>query len=286
MTPGLRVDPLRAALMALLLAPATAHTQTVHGVVVENGTRDRIAAVSVELIGRDGSTAGRAETDSAGAFTVRARRGGVYTVRLAHPSFRALDSDTLEIGPGEVLQVQLRMGRDAIPLDPLIVTGQSNARLGGFYERLREPGFGRFVTRADIESRPAVQRVTELLRGMPGVEIVPVRRGRGGSTVAMIMTRGGATGRCQPTIVLDGSPVRQFAESGVDDFLKADMIEGVEVYSSAAGAPAQFVEPGTCGVVAFWTRTGGDEGEQMSLRRLLMAAGAVGLLLLLVLFGS
>jgi hypothetical protein len=52
-------------------------------------------------------------------------------------------------------------------------------------------------------------------------------------------------------------PVRQLPDSGVDDFIHPQMLEGVEIYPSMAGVPAQFQSLNACGVVAFWTRTDG-----------------------------
>lgn len=275
-------------LLSLLLwqLPAAGSAQTVRGTVVEDGPRTPIRGASVELLrGADAAALGTV-TDSSGAFVLRATRAGTYRVRLTHPSYATMTSDTLAIGPGESLVVELRMGRQAIPLEPLVVTAQGNARHGGFYQRQRQPGLGRFITRTDIDARPGAYQTTELLRGIPGVEIVPVRRGRGGAVTNMIMTRGGM-GRCEPVVVLDGTPIRQFPDSGIDDFLKVDMIEGVEIYTSTAGAPPQFMTANNaCGVVAFWTRTGGSDGEKLTLKRLLMAVGVAAGLVLLILLGN
>ena len=268
----------------LALLPAVADAQTVRGRILEDETRSPIHGTLIELLATDGSSAGRGESDSDGHFSVRATSAGLFTIRLSHPFFSALDTDVIPLGPGEVLAIELRMGRRVIPLEPLVVTARRHARLGGFYDRLREPGFGRFITRAEIESRPSTNRTTDLLRGMPGVEIVPVRI-RGGITGNVILMRSGA-GRCEPTIMLDGSPVRQIPGSGIDDFLKPDMLEGVEIYARGASAPQQLmVASNSCGVIAFWTRTGSAEGGQVTLKRILAAGAILAGLITFILLG-
>ncbi len=270
--------------ICLALFPEAARSQTVQGRVVEEASRTTVEGAMVELIGADGVPAAQALTDTAGVFSVRAGGAGVFQIRLSHPSFTTLSSDTIPLGPGEVVSVELRMGQRVIPLEPLVVTAQSHARLGGFYDRLRQPGFGRFLTRTDIDARRPVNRTTDLLRDQIGVEIVPVRV-RGGITGQMILTRS-LMGRCQPTIVLDGAPLRQLPESGIDDFLKPDMLEGVEIYMSGATAPPHLtVASNACGVIVFWTRTGSGEGGELTLKRVLTALGLLAGLVVSILVG-
>ncbi|HEV2131332.1 MAG TPA: Plug domain-containing protein, partial [Longimicrobiaceae bacterium] len=135
-----------------------------------------------------------------------------------------------------------------------------------------------FLTRDEIEARRGTNRVTDLLRMMPGVDVVSAGGGMGISRTQLITMRGGAN-RCLPTIYIDGMPVQQYPESGVDDFLSADMLEGVEVYTSFASAPSPIHSRDGCGVVAFWTRR--DFGGKWSWRK--MAAGVGGFLLLIFL---
>jgi hypothetical protein len=260
-----------------LLIPFTAQSQTIAGVVVEDGSRTPIAGAIVELRSPDARGAVTAQTDSLGEFQILARRAGIYTLHVTHPGYAGVDSDTLSVNAGETVTIELRMGVAAIPLEPLEVLGRADSRLAGFHQRSRRPGFGRFLTRADIEARP-VSRATELLRGMPGVNIVPVRTGRSAPRTQLITMRGGA-GECLPTIYVDGIVTHQHAESGVDDFVTPDMLEGVEVYTSAVGAPSPIVPLGSCGVVAFWTRS--DGRGKWSWKKLVGGAGAFALLVLI-----
>jgi hypothetical protein len=257
----------------LMLLPLAAQAQTIRGVVVEDGTRRPVVGVHVELFDAGRSPIATTRSDSAGTFVLLPRRGGSFTLRLTHLAFVPIDSVALTVRPQESVDVELRMGSRAIPIEPLVVTARVDARLAGFHERMRRHGFGRFITRAEIDERPGTVRTTDLLRTMPGVNLVAVQRCPGCTPTYLITMRGGAGG-CMPTVYLDGMPIRQFEESGVDDFLLPSMIEGVEVYTSFASAPAPVHAQNACGVVAFWTRSG-EPGGRWSWRRFFTAAGLV-----------
>jgi hypothetical protein len=240
-----------AVLLGILLTPGLLAAQTVKGVVVEEGSRTPVRGATVELTPRQGGSPVRTDTDSLGAFRQHVGKPGVYLLRLTHISYAQV-SDTVSVGKEETVQLELHVSQAAIPLQPLVVTARARDPYEGFYERSRRGGFGRFLTREEIERRSAL-RVTWLLEGMPGVQIVRVPLGSGMFT-NLIATRGGALGHCFPMIYIDGMPMRQMAESGVDDYLLPQTLEGVEIYPSQAGVPAQFLTLDACGVVAFWTR--------------------------------
>jgi hypothetical protein len=259
---------------ALLFTPGVTQSQTVRGVVLEDGTRQPIGGASVELTAADGSRVQQVHTDSLGGFFLTPRRSGEFVVRFSHFAYAPLDPVPLVLRAGERVEIELRMDHRAIPIDPVTVTARRrDRRLEDFYERVQRPGHGRFITRDEIERRPGA-RTSELLRMMPGVHLVPVSNGRN-----MILMRGGA-GRCLPTIYLDGMAIKQFPESGVDDFVAASMLEGVEVYTSFASAPSPLHARDSCGVVAFWTR-GAEGGQPWSWRRLAVGLGGFAVLVLL-----
>jgi hypothetical protein len=256
---------------ALLVLPSQLCAQTIHGRVVEDSTRAPIVGALVEFLGVDTAMAGAVRTDSAGAFVLHSLRSGNVLVRVTHPSYLSTESKPLVLRVDEVISIELRLGRIAVPLEPLIVTTRRDPRLSGFFDRVARPGgFAQFLTREEIKMRPGAH-VTDLLRGMRGVDIVPVVQGMGPRT--QLITLRGGTGLCQPTIYLDGIPVRQFAESGVDSFLTPGSLEGVEIYSSPAGAPADLPAEGHCGVVAFWTRAP-EQGGRWSMLKLMGSVAA------------
>lgn len=260
------------ALAVVLLVPARAATQTIQGVVVEDEARTPIGGVDVALIAIDGVTAAAAATTDEGDFVVRAPRAGRYTLRFTHIAYRTVDTDTLVLRSGEGVSVEVRMAATVIPVEPLTVTARSNANTAGSHERRRRGGFGRYVTRDEID-RYSGSRTSDLLRNLPGIYLVP----SAGSH--MLLMRGGA-GRCLPTIYIDGMAVRQFPGSGIDELVHPQMLEGVEVYTGAS-APPPIHSRTTCGVVAFWTRPGEGTGG-WSWRKLGIGAGAFAALILLM----
>jgi hypothetical protein len=253
----------------LFLTTTAAQTQTIRGVAVEDESRAPIVGAFVELLAAEDGRIAAAHTDSTGRFVLTPRRTGAFTLRVTHLAYATIESAALEINPGEAVSIELRMATRAIPLEPLVVTSRGDPRLRGFHERMRRPGFGRFVTREDIELRPGL-RATELLRGMPGVQLTPVNVGSGN----IITMRGGATGRCMPTIYIDGALAHQFPEATIDAFLMSGMLEGIEVYTGVTAPASLYPRSGGCGVVAFWTRT--DGGRRFTWRRLFTAAGFIG----------
>lgn len=264
------------ALGGILLAPTIAWSQTVQGVVVEDGTRSPIAGVLVELLDPGKQRVASTHTDSAGAFLLTSDQPGDFFVRASHLGYTTITSDTLALGPGERLGVEIRMAQTALPLEPLVVTARGRARTSGFYDRVRS-GFGRYITRADIERRGGT-RVTDILRGMPGVSIVPAGPA-GYAHGNLIAMRGGAAGRCTATVYVDGVQFRQGREGSVDDILHLEMLEGVEIYTTAAFAPSPFHSYNGCGVIAFWTRS--DGVGKWSWKKLLAGVGGFLLLVLL-----
>jgi hypothetical protein len=270
-----------AALLLLLPAPMAAQ-RLVGGVRTEALDAPVIGAeVQVRRVGA--AVRLTARTDSLGMFSVRLPEGGSYTVEVRAEGYMEYQSAPVEVGPAETVTLEIRMGRNVIPLEPIRVAARTtDLRLAGFHERRLSGAFGRFLTRADIE-RHVPPRSTELLRGMSGVTLTAVRRGRVAQTGNLISMRGGIAS-CQPAIYIDGQRVRQSAESTIDDILSPQDIEGVEVYTMGGTAPVQFADPGACGVILFWTRPGGSDGERFAWRRLGLGLAAV-VVLGLLLFG-
>jgi outer membrane receptor for ferrienterochelin and colicin len=118
--------------------------------------------------------------------------------------------------------------------------------LGGFYERARRRAFGAFVTREDIERRNPFQ-TTDLLRTMAGIQLTPARFGNR----YHVRMRG-----CAPRVFLDGIQIRMVGLT-IDDLVRPNELEGIEVYRSSAETPGEFTSPGGCGAIALWTRRGG-----------------------------
>jgi hypothetical protein len=271
----------RCALAIILLGvmASGAASQRLSGTVRTEGSDAPIGGAQVTVRpAAAGQRAMVATTDTLGFFSVRLPEGGGYRLEVTAAGFEAFLSEEIDVGPAETVTLEIRLGRDVIPLEPIRVAARTtDSRLAGFHERRLSGAFGRFLTRQDVE-RSSPPRTTELLRGVGGVSLTPVRRGRAAQTGNLVTVRGGF-GLCEPALYIDGLRVRQSAESTLDDVLSPQDIEGVEVYSTGSTAPVQFYDPSACGVILFWTRPGGStDGERFSWRRLAVGLGALAVL--------
>lgn len=274
------LERILAAVLALVVGAAGgAGAQTVHGTVVDDRDQRPVEGAEVVLAGAGMTPTPPVATDTTGRFTLVAPRAGVYALQVRHPSFLPFEAEGLELGTGEVVSLEVRLGAQTIPLEPIRVTARrTRGGLAGFDLR-RRSGFGQYLTREEIRSR-AAGRVTDLLRNMAGLSFRPASNRRGGSIALM---SGGRAGRCQPTIWIDDVHVQQHENSTLDQILTPATIEAVEVYTSHAAAPPQYVD-GLCGAILFWTRQGGDEGDAVfDWKKVVGGAAAAGALIFLLL---
>ena len=263
-------------LLLLCVAPAAGQEPPPADTTVENPGRvvgrveDResggpVGTARIRLLPLGG--AGRVvseESDSAGYFSFPGVEAGEYRIQATRLGYREV-ADTLEVPAHGETRVEISMVPDAVDLEPLVVTAVQ--REPGFLRELRarrELGFGHFVTRDEIEARNP-SRVTDLLRRMPGVRIVPGSQFRD----AAVLMRG----RCRPRLWIDGVPV--WSEMSIDQILVPVEVEAIEVYS-AATIPPRFGR-NACGVVVVWTRVPRrpTEGGGSFWKRLGIVAGLV-----------
>jgi hypothetical protein len=264
-------------LFALPFLAESVSAQRIQGRVVEGESENRkpLAAVAVEARKQTGEHVASALTDSVGLFSLVVDGAGTYLLQATHPAFAVHRSDTVTVGADETVVVELRMDRHVILLDPLVVTARRSTRISEFDARREGGGFGRFITRSQIDER-SPSRTSDLLRMIPGVTVTPERRGSG----SRLLMRG-VGGQCQPSIWIDGQRIAQFPGSTtLDEVLAPSTIEGVEIYTAVSTAPVQY-RAGTCGVLLFWTRRGGGDGSgRLHWKRLLLGFGAAVALIL------
>lgn len=161
-----------------------------------------------------------------------------------------------------------RVGRDAAgemvvtlhllaqSLAPVTVEGRrapTPLENSGFYDRVQRAQRGAFnadfITPEELDARLGV-RTSDLLYGRRFV--FPDGNGR----QKVLKGRGG----CKMTIYLDGQLVRPDAGIvPIDDIVNTTAIAAIEIYASAANAPAEMIplvgsaQSGACGIVAIWT---------------------------------
>jgi hypothetical protein len=116
------------------------------------------------------------------------------------------------------------------------------------FDRRRSSNRGTFITRADIV-RKGARTGTDIVRTVPGIRLVPSRRGANGYQVVMV--RGAGAGQCLPTMFYHNTPY-----SGTLDDFSADDVEALEVYVGVSEIPAELDKNGRgiCGAIVVWTR--------------------------------
>jgi Carboxypeptidase regulatory-like domain/TonB-dependent Receptor Plug Domain len=174
---------------------------------------------------------------------------GVFVRRLGFAPARA----PITPSAGDVDSVRVILRAIAQPLPQITVQDEhdslSKKVLAEFWSR-RARGFGKFLTRDEIEDKRASQFV-DVVRNVSGVRI-QMARGR-----PDIRFRGASIGTprdCPPQYWLDGIPLQS---GGADEF-SPENVEAIELYSSPATTPPQFnTRNATCGTVVVWSRLPG-----------------------------
>lgn len=193
----------------------------------------------------------RGISDSVGRFLLSGLPAGAATLNVRRLGFAPRDM-SLQLVGGRTDSVFVVLAM--LPRELEGITTESDAIkrtwLADFY-RHRRGGIGHFFDRREIEERHA-QRISDILRRLPGVRIMTDRNGR--SRVRMGRTSGGRD--CAPDFWIDGV-LAVFL--GVDDLPLSD-VEALEVHSGPAGLPpelnSRIGNPG-CGAIVIWTRLPG-----------------------------
>jgi len=240
----MRISLLALALCAGASLPLSA--QVVHGRLVDAGTGAPVAAARVRLL-QLGAAADSALTDTAGAFSVRGKDGEKLRLSAGRVGYAESVSGELDLAEDDSVEVLFRIAPDAVVLEPLKVVATIRRRgplLDAFYRRAEQKRFGHFITREQIDARHATH-ATDLLRRVPGLQVVPSRR-----IGYAVQGRGG----CTPVVVLDGLRLTT-AGNLVDEWVNARDLEGIEVYHGSGQGPGEFAfyENG-CAMIVLWTR--------------------------------
>ena len=190
-------------------------------------------------------------SDDSGRFRVTQMPVGSRTVSVRRLGFAPADG-AITRGKGDVDSVRVTLHAIAQPLPQITVQSEhdslSKKVLSEFWAR-RARGFGKFVTRDEIQKRNASQFI-DVVRNVSGVAI---QFAHGHQDIRF---RGAAFGSrdCPPQYWLDGIPLQS---GGADEFAP-DNVEAIELYSSPATTPPQFnTRSATCGTVVVWSRLPG-----------------------------
>jgi len=237
----------------------SASGQAVSGRVLDVVTDSAIVLARVRLLDSAGVALSYTVSGNEGWFLLAAPGPGRYYLHAESGFYKERLDGPLVLAAGDTALISYHLEPDPAGLDPIIVEARSRRialQRAGFYERERT-GLGRFLTREKIEARSA-RYITDLFAAMPGVTLVRGQFGR-----REVIFRSGlrfATGgveACYPRVFIDGM-MRALGGStptGLDDLLRPDEVEAVEVYRGAAEIPGQYGgSMAGCGVILIWTR--------------------------------
>lgn len=216
------------------------------GQVVDATTGRPVDGAVVSMVGSGFG----ALTDSTGAFRIPRTHAGADTIEVRYIGFEP-SRTAIELAPEQTSRVTLLLSPTVVRVAELTVEvrrSRRSAKLAGFIER-RERGFGVFFTPRDIRTRNP-RLPSDLLRGIPGVTVGPIRHGK----APVHIGRGSRLG-CPPAIYLDG-----VYQAGMDlDDIPPEDLGAVELYRGATDTPPQFMRTGsTCGAIVIWTPDGPD----------------------------
>lgn len=236
-----------APLLALVPPAAGQATATIRGRVSALGTDRPLEGVHVSVV----DTGLGARTDAEGRFLLALVPAGERHLRVSFPGTVPARLP-LRVRGGRDLELDLSIGLDVVPLPALRVSvAAPGGKLAGFRRRM-ETGFGRFITREEIERRRP-RATSDLFRSIPGIHV-----GTDGPTgpPRIDLTRGPR--ECQVVYFLDGMRVPGFHV----DQVAPEEIDGIEIYRGPSQVPPIFRRRLTCAAVAVWTREPGRRGER------------------------
>jgi hypothetical protein len=181
-------------------------------------------------------------TDSTGTFDVGLVPAGKRILTVVYRESPSVEYP-MDLRPGRTLKLEVLLDVTAQDLAPIVVDAaapDANLSLAGFYMR-RDHGFGKFVTRDDIQIRNP-NRLSAMLTSK-GVRRACPSRG------PCVLSRTGSR-FCPIAVHLDGVWVREFDV----DLVPPQDVAGIEIYKGPE-VPIEFARNAKdCGALLIWTR--------------------------------
>ncbi len=206
------------------------------GRVLEGGREYGVSSVDITVLT---STPVNTISDPQGRFSLTGVEPGLVDVRFERLGYAARRA-TVIVQPDRTVEIAASMSARPIELDPIAVVVRPRVlEQNGFYQRALT-SWGSQLARKDLDSIDPIF-ISDLFRRLPGVRV------EGGQVIGRSTGFGDI---CQLRIFLDGLPM----EGWDFDSIPPDFLEAMEVYQGL-GTPIQYGP--ACGVVLFWSRTGG-----------------------------
>lgn len=187
-----------------------------------------------------------AVTDSAGRFRFEDLPVGIDTIAVwasgIEPQFTEL-----AFQPERLTSVVFLLAERIFEVAELKVEVRAFSARRQRLERRKRFGHGFYITREMIEEANPVL-TTDMLRGIPRVEVAPYRFA---SDPVEVRIRSSAANPCIPMYFLDGTEAQHFTL----DEVRPIEVEEIEIYRGASEIPTEFKKMGNnCGVIVVWTR--------------------------------
>jgi hypothetical protein len=264
-----RVMKIRLTVIALVLTPSIVFAQSIHGVVVEQTSGSRVPHAGIVLLDASGHTRNATLADSAGEYRITAPTPGVYSLSVQGRGLAPIASPKITLTPSsdEEFNAILALGAKALPT--VVVKDKSivhpppgNPHKYDEFLMRRKLGFGHFITRADIESRPQTDSRT-LYTKIPGVKYWQngsewyLRSDRCSAGLPSIGGRPSdpipPTSAADPVVFVDGLQVSR--RNGLDELrsIPPNEIEAIEVFQGLSEMPGQ-LKGDACFVIFIWRR--------------------------------
>ncbi|HUF51849.1 MAG TPA: TonB-dependent receptor [Longimicrobiales bacterium] len=269
------IVPAAVTLIALCAFASQVAAQIVKGRVVIDGTETPLADVSVRLRASNGRIVASTMTSSTGEFRLHASRLGAVTLIAERIGLQTVTTAEIQVDISQAIEVEIGMSETAVVLEPLTVRAREYADIGplsGYFERMQRAeklGFGTVISRDEIQARDALD-VADLLREIPRVSIVQQR-----NRDSHVVFRGGARGTCVPKIYVNGVFANRGGPAIVDEMVRPNELEGVEVYRGLSEMPGEYYDETHCGVILLWTRRDSEGARPMTWKRVLLTLGGI-----------
>jgi hypothetical protein len=218
---------------------------------VVDSTGTGLAGAEITLVKSDRF---RTITGDSGAFRIAGLPSGTDVFNVRRIGYESA-SFTAVLRPGRTHRATMTLTASALALPTVNVadTATQTHWLDQF-DRRRSSNRGTFITRDQIVKSGA-RTGTDIVRTVPGVRIVPLRRGLG---YQALMNRGSGARACAPSMFVHGLPY----SGTLDDFIAED-IEALEVYVGVSEIPPELdkIGRGVCGAIVIWTRDPGKKPD-------------------------
>jgi hypothetical protein len=199
-------------------------------------------------------------SDSGGGFRLRSSPvGGIIPLRIRRRGYLARDT-VLEPGSKNALPLRLILAtageKDSLNVDDIEIGYFETLDRSGFYRRRSMVPPGVFITADEVGRRDPL-RTTELLRDLPGIEIISPEGSSGDDDYPTSQESG-----CALALLIAGKSVDYKTGDSTDSkeafgaLVPPDLIAGLEVYPVASAMPEELAGTAQgCGMIAVWTRS-------------------------------